>query len=76
MLDKPFYFVILQEQQSHKHNLFNLCKTMNICPSFFRFQELRDKTMVHKLMYILNDDKQNYPFYILQLVVETFGYSI
>ena len=30
------------------------------------------KTMTDKLMYILNDDTQNYPFYKLQLVVETF----
>ena len=30
---------------------------------------LRDKTMDEKLMYILNDDNQNYPFCILQLVV-------
>ena len=30
-----------------------------------------DKTMVDKLMYIPNDNKQNYPFYRLQLVVET-----
>ena len=35
----------------------------------------RDKTMADKLMYLLNDDTQNYPFYRLQLVVETIGHS-
>ena len=28
----------------------------------------KDKTVADKLMYIPNDDKQNYPFYKLQLV--------
>ena len=31
--------------------------------------------MADKLMYILNDDIQNCPFYKLQLVVETFKHS-
>ena len=31
--------------------------------------------MADKLMYIANDDTQYYPFFRLQLVVETFGYS-
>ena len=35
----------------------------------------RDKTMADKLMYISNDDTQNYPFSRLQLVVEMFGHS-
>ena len=30
--------------------------------------------MADKLMYIPNDDKQNYPFCILQLVVEMLGH--
>ncbi len=30
--------------------------------------------MADKLMYISNDDTQNYPFYSLELVVETFGH--
>ena len=30
-----------------------------------------DKTMADKLIYILNDDTQNYPFCKLKLVVET-----
>ena len=30
--------------------------------------------MADKLMYIPNDDTQNYPFCNLQLVVETFGH--
>ena len=30
--------------------------------------------MADKLMYIPNDNKQNYPFCRLQLVVETFGH--
>ena len=34
----------------------------------------RDKTMVDKLMYIPNDDKQNYPFCGFHLMVETFGH--
>ena len=34
-----------------------------------------DKTMADKLMYILNDKTQNYPFCRLKLVVETFGNS-
>ena len=36
---------------------------------------IRDKTMADKLMYILNDDTQNYPFYRLQLMLETFGHT-
>ena len=36
----------------------------------------RDKTRADKLIYIPNDDTQNYPFYKLQLVVvKTFGHS-
>ena len=35
----------------------------------------RYKTMTNKLMYISNDDSQNYPFCRLQLVVKTFGHS-
>ena len=31
--------------------------------------------MADKFMYIPNDDTQTYPFYILQLVVETFEHS-
>ena len=31
--------------------------------------------MTDKLMYIPNEDTQNYPFCRLQLVVETFGHS-
>ena len=34
----------------------------------------RDKTMDDKLIYIPNDDKQNYSFFILQLLVEKFEY--
>ena len=34
----------------------------------------REKTITDKLMYIPNDDTQNYPFCKLQLVVETFGH--
>ena len=34
---------------------------------------LRDMTMADKLIYIPNDDTQNYPFYRLQLVFEKFG---
>ena len=35
-----------------------------------------DKAMADKLLYIPNDDKQNYPFCRLQLVVETFGHNL
>ena len=31
--------------------------------------------MADKLMYIPNHGKQNYPFCVLQLVVETLGHS-
>ena len=31
--------------------------------------------MVDKLMYIPNDDTQNYPFCILQIVVDRFGHN-
>ena len=31
-------------------------------------------TMTDNLMYIPNDDTQNYPLYRLQLVVEMFGH--
>ena len=34
-----------------------------------------DKTMTDKLMYIPNDNTQNYLFCRLQLVVETFGHA-
>ena len=33
---------------------------------------LRDKTMADQFMYIPNDVIQNFPFYRLHLVVETF----
>ena len=36
---------------------------------------LRDKTVAEKLMYIPNDDTQNYLFCRLQIVVETLGHS-
>ena len=32
--------------------------------------------MDEKLMYISDDDTQNYPFCRLQLVFETFGHSV
>ena len=35
----------------------------------------RDTTMVDEMIYIPNDDIQNYPFCRLQLVVETFVHS-
>ena len=35
----------------------------------------RDKTIADKLIYISNDDTQNYPFCRLQSVVETFEHS-
>ena len=38
-------------------------------------QHNRDKTMGDKFMYITNDETQNYPFCILQLVLEMFGYQ-
>ena len=34
-----------------------------------------DDTMADKMMYIPKNDTQNYPFFRLQLVVETFGPS-
>ena len=35
-------------------------------------RDQRDKTMADKVMYIPNDDTQNYPFCRSQLVVESF----
>ena len=35
----------------------------------------RDRTMADKWMCIANDDTQNYPFFTLKLVVETFEHS-
>ena len=32
--------------------------------------------MANKLIYIPNDDTENYPFYSLQTVVETIGHSM
>ena len=32
--------------------------------------------MADKLFYIPNHDKQNYPFFILKLVVETIGHQL
>ena len=32
--------------------------------------------MADKLIYIPNDDTENYPFYSLQTVVETIGHSM
>ena len=41
--------------------------------NFKKNYTLRDKTMANKLMYILNDDAQNYLFCRLLLVVEKLG---
>ena len=38
-------------------------------------RDLRDKTMADKMMYIQNDDTQNYSLCRSQLVVETFIHS-
>ena len=35
----------------------------------------RDKQMADKSMHITNDDTQNFPSFVLQLVVETIGHS-
>ena len=59
---------------------------MSLCKSFDNQQmctflkpvlirDIWDETMADKLMYISNDDTQNYPFCRLQLAVETFGQS-
>ena len=34
-----------------------------------------NSAMADKLMYIPNNDKQNYPFCRLQILVEMFGHS-
>ena len=47
-----------------KNGLFANCLVVTVKPRIGR-----DKTMADKLMYIPNDDKQNYPFCRLQLVV-------
>ncbi len=38
-------------------------------------KDIRDKIMDNKLMYIPNDDTQNYPFCGVKIVVETFEHS-
>ena len=38
-----------------------------------QLRDQRDKTMADKLMYIPNDDSQNYPICKLKLVVETLN---
>ena len=38
-------------------------------------RDTRDKTMDHKFMYISNNDKQNFPFCRLKLLVKKLGYS-
>ena len=40
-----------------------------------RDQNVMYKTMADKLIFIPNDDTQNYPFCRLKLVFETFEYS-
>ena len=42
----------------------------------FNFLGLHEKTMADKLVYLHNDDRQNFYFYRLQLVVKTLGHSI
>ena len=42
-------------------------------PFVYARWDLKGWTMANKLMYIPNYDTQNYPFYILQLVIEMFG---
>ena len=53
--------------------MINLVKITVIVVTLPR--DLREKTMADKLIYIPNNDAQNYPFCRLQLVVETFGHS-
>ena len=38
----------------------------------FKSGILKDTTMDEKLMYAFNDDEQNYPFYILKLLMNIF----
>ena len=54
--------------QSSKYFRYNW-----ICLHFIR--DLRDKIMTEKVMYIPNDETQNYLFFRLKLVVETFKHS-
>ena len=42
--------------------------------SFGKAENYMDETIPDKLMYIPTDYTQKYPFYRLQLVVETFGH--
>ena len=49
-----------------RFHIFDNINTMSMISSD------RDKLMADKSMNIPNDDTQNYPFYRLQLVVETF----
>ena len=47
---------------------------MRPCNYYLLSGILRDKTINDKFMYIPNNDIQNYPFYTLQIVDETFGH--
>ena len=42
---------------------------------WFIVRNYRDKTMADTLMYVPNDDTQNFLFCRLQLGIETFGHS-
>ena len=53
------------------HNL-NVMKMRKFNVYYYYSGISRDKTWADKLMYIPNVDTQDYPFFILQLVVETF----
>ena len=56
-----------------------LSSTANQIFSVIKYTEMsgiyKDKTMADKLVYILNDDTQNYPFCRSQLMCEKFGHS-
>ena len=56
-----------------KKSTYN-CQSFKNSNSIFLW-DVRDKTIAVKLMYIPNDETQNYSFCRLQLVVETFGHS-
>ena len=65
---KPSVFTQSYEEKTKLENFYKT-RVPELCVI------IKDKTMADILMYIPNNDTQNYPFYKLQLVIKTFGIS-
>ena len=66
-----------QQRNSHflkPTQLYNQVLTFSLYTLYISGRQMNE-TMASKLIYIPNDDAQNYPFCRLQLVVETFEHS-